>query len=169
MAKILLWDLWPCNSAVFEMTCIWYWMTGEWITYINLLLYEIFNRHSFIKQRFATEPRLVVAMLLWRKKNALACVACEFVELREIVVLMAKECVKQWLPSEWVCADMWPAICVEMRGATACIKMRVVSIPPNHGSSAWDTSGKCTGSEAQVCETAVPCIGGSGINKEPAR
>ena len=45
---------------------------------------------------------------------------------------------------------MRPSKCTEKRGAVACMEMRVASMPPNHGSSVRDTSGKHAGSQAQV-------------------
>ena len=38
----------------------------------------------------------------------------------------------------------------QMRGTAACVGMRVVWTPPNHGSSARDMNGKCAGSAALV-------------------
>ena len=128
-------------------------------------VYKTVNRHFHTEQRFATsrdcaESCLVIATVIFRA-HVRRCVACEFVELRRITVLIAWECAKQRFPSEWDCADMQPAKYVEMREAAACVEMRVASMPPNRGSSECDARRKHAGSAARVRRISVPCIGGS--------
>ena len=84
------------------------------------------------------------------RKQLIGCVACEFVKLHGTAVLIAWEWAKQWLPSAWDCGDMRPPNAWKCVDLGACVVMRFASISPNHGSSAWDASGKHLGSAARV-------------------
>ena len=90
------------------------------------------------------EPRLSLRGIAWE------CMAYRAIEIRRTT---ASNCVAMRGTAASNCTEMRRTAarkCVEMRGTAACMGMWVAWTLPNRSSSARDTSGKRTGSAAQV-------------------
>ena len=101
--------------------------------------------------------------------NAWECMAYRAIEIRRTTASNCVELHRTAASNRMEMRGTAAHKCVEMCGTAACVGMRVVWTPPNHGSSARDASGKRAGSAAQARGTAVPRIGGSRIYTGPAR